>query len=113
MTKISTNSSYTTEQTNQLLELYEQLGSEELDKIATVMSRPVKSIVAKLAFCGVYKKPEKVVVKKRSGPSKKEMLLELEKLVGFNTVGFSAVKKEDIQQLIDFVKSSNHIEDTD
>ena len=108
MTKINTNSSYTKEQTQQLLELYEQLGSEQLDNIASIMNKPIKSVVAKLAICGVYKKPTKPLIKKRTGPSKKEMLLTLEKLVGFNTIGFSSVKKEDIQQLIDVL---NNIED--
>lgn len=105
MEKLSQKTNYTKEQTEKLLELYESLGSDNLHKIAEIIEKPEKSIIAKLSRLGVYKKPEKVLIKKRTGPSKKEMLFQLEGLVGFDTTGFSSVNKQDLKNLIEYLVS--------
>ena len=105
MTKLAQNSTYTLDQTNLLLSLYETLGPNSLEDIAKKLNKPTKSVVAKLAACGVYKKPEKVINKKRTGPSKKELLRDLEKILEFDTTGFFSVKKEDLQKLLNYVEA--------
>ncbi len=98
---------YTTEQTQQLLKLYEELGTEGIEIIAEQMSKPVRSIRSKLVKEGVYV-PSPKVDSKKNGPSKKELLNKLENIVGFDTTGFSGSTKQVLADLISYLsKDSN------
>ncbi len=98
---------YTTEQTQQLLKLYEELGTEGIEIIAEQMSKPVRSIRSKLVKEGVYV-PSPKVDSKKNGPSKKELLNKLVNIVGFETTGFSGSTKQVLADLISYLsKDSN------
>lgn len=71
---------YSQEQTNQLKNLYTELGNNGLPEISQIMSKPIKSIRAKLVKEQVYIVPEKPASKRKNGPSKKEIVIELGKL---------------------------------
>ena len=93
---------YTDEQLNQLLELYNQLGTDRLDEIADIMSKPVKSIRSKLVREGVYKPADKVTIK-ASGPGKKELLNTLQEMLGFDTSGFLGATKPALLSLLGYL----------
>jgi hypothetical protein len=65
------------------------------------MGKSVRSIIAKLVREGVYVAAEKPKARKIEGPSKKEMLIELERRVSFDVTGLMGATKEAIQHLID------------
>lgn len=95
----NTQKRYTEEEVSTLIELYEQYGTEGLDSIAEIMHKPVRSIRSKLVKEGIYVPAVKVVARK-TGPSKKELLNELEDIVGFDTTGFSGATKDVLSSLI-------------
>lgn len=95
----NTQKRYTEQELVQLLELYSELGTEGIETIAETLHKPVRSIRSKLVKEGVYRPAEKTKTKK-TGPSKKELLNELEELVGFDTTGFSGATKEVLSNLI-------------
>jgi len=90
---------YTEQQTQQLLNLYAELGTDGLDSIAEQLQKPVRSIRSKLVREGVYV-PVPKTQDRKNGPSKKEMLNTLQTLVGFDTTGFSGSTKEALSSLI-------------
>ena len=90
---------YTDEEVAKLLELYAQFGTEGLDDIADELKKPVRSIRSKLVKEGVYKPAEKIPTRK-NGPTKKELLIELEQTIGFDTTGFNGATKEVLANLI-------------
>lgn len=92
---------YTDAQVEKLVSMYAELGNEGLDEIATALSKSVRSVRSKLVREGVYvasAKPAKVA--KDLGPSKKELLNELESIVGFDVTGLTGATKEAIAQVI-------------
>lgn len=101
-----TQQNYTTEQTKQLLALYEEFGTDGIDEIAELMKKPVRSIRSKLVKEGVYV-PAQKQDNKKNGPSKKELLNTLESLVGFDTTGFSGSTKQVLADLIVYL-DKNH-----
>jgi hypothetical protein len=92
---------YTEAQVAQLIELYSELGNEGLEDIATALNKSVRSVRSKLVREGVYvaalKAPK---VARDAGPSKKELLNELEAVVGFDVTGFAGATKPALQALI-------------
>ena len=96
----------TDEQTQQLLTLYEKLGTEGIDEIAELMKKPVRSIRSKLVKEGVYV-PAQKQDNKKNGPSKKELLNTLETIVGFDTTGFSGSTKQVLADLIVYLDKSH------
>jgi hypothetical protein len=97
---------YTEDQVAKLVKMYDELGNDGLDEIAKEMDKPVRSIRSKLSHLGVYIKQDKPAsTAKREGPTKKEMLRELQSLVGFDVIGLSAATKTAIQGIIDFAHS--------
>jgi hypothetical protein len=72
-----TQYNYTSEQTQQLLSLYSEMGTERIEEIAELMKKPVRSVRSKLVKEGVYI-PAKRQDKKKNGPSKKELLNDLD-----------------------------------
>lgn len=99
-----TQKNYTTDQTQQLLELYTSLGTEGLDEIATVMKKPVRSVRSKLVKEGVYVPSPKQDTKK-SGHSKKQLLNTLESIVGFDTTGLTGSTKQVLADLIVYLNN--------
>jgi transposase-like protein len=91
---------YTTELTAQIVDQYTQ--GVDVAEIAEAIGKSVRSVRSKLVREGVYQAPEKPAkAVKEQGPSKKEMLNELEGLVSFDVTGLSGATKEVIQHLID------------
>jgi hypothetical protein len=101
-----TQQNYTSEQTAQLLSLYEQLGTDGIDEIAEQMNKPVRSIRSKLVKEGVYV-PAQKQDNKKNGPSKKELLNTLETIVGFDTTGFSGSTKQVLADLIVYLDKTH------
>ena len=94
---------YTAEMVAQMIDLYEQLGNEGMDKIAETLGKPVRSVRSKLVREGVYiATPAKPKAAKAEGPTKKELLIELESLVPFSVDGLMGATKEAISHLIAF-----------
>ena len=97
---------YTEEMVATATEMYADLGNEGIELIAEAIGRSVRSVRSKLVREGVYIAPVKPAAKpKDEGPTKKEMLIELEGLNAFSTVGLEGATKGAILAIIDFVKN--------
>ena len=95
---------YTEAMVAQATEMYTNLGNDGMDAIAEAVGRSVRSVRAKLVREGVYVAPVKPEPKpKDEGPTKKEMLAELNGLVGFDVDGLSGATKEVIANVIKLV----------
>jgi hypothetical protein len=93
---------YTPEMVEQAVTMYQELGNEGMPQIAETLGRSIRSVRSKLVREGVYIAPEKPVkAAKPEGPTKKEMLIELETLVDFDVTGLMGATKDAIQSLID------------
>jgi hypothetical protein len=91
---------YTEAQVAQMIANYQ--AGESVEMIAESMGKAVRSVRSKLVREGVYVAAEKPAKSKREeGPTKKEMLRELEELAPFPVEGFLNATKEAIQALID------------
>lgn len=92
---------YTDEMVAKAIEMYAEKGNEGMDEIAEAIGRSVRSVRSKLVREGVYVAAEKPVkAAKVEGPTKKEMLNELESLVDFPIDGLMGATKEVIGALI-------------
>lgn len=92
---------YTEAMVAQAVDMYEQLGNEGMDEIAEALGRSVRSVRSKLVREGVYvAAPKPVKQAKVEGPTKKEMLNELEALVDFPVEGLMGATKAAIGELI-------------
>lgn len=92
---------YTEAMVEQMLSLYAELGNDGLDTIAETLGKPVRSVRSKLVREGVYvATPEKPKAKKEEGPTKKELLNQLESLVAFDVSGLMGATKEAIAHVI-------------
>jgi hypothetical protein len=90
-----------------LTSLYNEKGNAGVPEIAEALGKPVKSIVGKLVNLKLYKPDEKVERQpKVEGPTKKDILAELAGLVPFKVDGLAPAKKEVIQGVLDFAKST-------
>lgn len=96
---------YTEEQTQQLLAAYAELGPDSLEQLASMFSKTVRSIRAKLSREGVYIAPDKKPIKKL-GTSKKELLRSIEERVGFDTTGFTGSTKQALADLIVYLDAN-------
>ena len=96
---------YTEAQTKALVEDY--LAGKTVDEIAEATGRAVRSVRSKLVREGVYVAAEKPVKAKREeGPTKKELLRDLESLAPhFPIEGFVNATKEALTALIDHLES--------
>lgn len=98
---------YTAEMVDQIVSMYEQLGNEGLDEIAEAVGRPVRSVRSKLVREGVYvATPKAPKAAKVEGPSKKELLNELESLVAFDVNGLMGATKAAISSIIELAQSA-------
>lgn len=93
---------YTDMQVARMIEMYNELGNEGLDEIAHALSKSVRSVRSKLVREGVYVvAPAAPKAAKDTGPSKKELLNDLEAIVGFDVTGFNGATKPALKALID------------
>ncbi len=94
---------YTPELTAQIVQDYE--AGKDVETIAEAIGKSVRSVRSKLVREGVYVAAEKPVkAAKAEGPTKKEMLRELEELASFDVEGFMGATKEAIGALISFLR---------
>jgi hypothetical protein len=93
---------YTEAQVAYIVEKYAELGNDGLEDIAAALGKSVRSVRSKLVREGAYvAAPKAPKVAKDVGPSKKELLNDLESLVGFDVTGFTGATKPALQSLID------------
>ena len=93
---------YSPEQVDSLVAMYEELGNDGLDQIAAELDKTVRSVRSKLVREGVYVASPKKTAAKQEGPSKKEILREIESS-GFDVSGFEGATKAALSRLISVV----------
>jgi DNA polymerase I-like protein with 3'-5' exonuclease and polymerase domains len=93
---------YTAEMVDQMIAMYEELGNDGLDQIAEELDKPVRSVRSKLVREGVYVASPKKAAAKQDGPSKKEILRDIES-VGFDVSGFEGATKAALTRLMGVV----------
>ena len=91
---------YTAERTAQIVEQYQN--GVEIDDIAASIEKSVRSVRSKLVREGVYVAKPKAQARKQEGPTKKELLRDLE-ATGFDVQGFEGATKDAITRLIGVV----------
>ena len=96
------NTNYTTEMLDQIKAMYADLGNEGIEEIADTFNKTVRSIRSKLVREGVYVASVKGPTIKADGPSKKELLRDLEAKV-FDTTGFEGATKIALSRLLGLV----------
>jgi len=91
---------YTAEMTAAIVEQYQN--GVEIDEIAASIEKSVRSVRSKLVREGVYVAQPKVAARKQDGPTKKEILRDLE-ATGFDVVGFEGATKDALVRLMGVV----------
>jgi hypothetical protein len=102
----NTVTNYTEAQTEQLHNLYAELGTPGLDKIADQLGKSVRSVRAKLVRDGLYQAADKTATAKATGPSKKEILRDFE-TVGFDPAGLEGATKEALVRVLNHIRIAN------
>jgi hypothetical protein len=103
----NTTVNYTDAQVEMIVEMYNGLGNDGLDEIAAAVSKSVRSVRSKLVREGVYvATPKAKVAPKDMGPSKKELLNDLEQIVGFDVTGFTGATKPALATLIEKLQAA-------
>mgnify|MGYP003646635480 CR=1 FL=1 len=93
---------YTEDQVAKAISMYQELGNEGLDEIADSIGKSVRSIRSKLVREGVYVATPKAAAAKQDGPSKKEILRNIESN-GFDVAGFEGATKMALTRLLGVV----------
>ena len=93
---------YTPEMTTQIVDAY--TSGLSVDQIADTVGKTVRSVRSKLVREGVYVAQPKKVTRKVEGPSKKEILRDLEG-TGFDVKGFEGATKEALTRLMGMVRN--------
>ena len=93
---------YTADQIAKAIEMYQELGNEGLENIADSIGKSVRSIRSKLVREGVYVATPKKTASKQDGPSKKEILRDIE-AKGFDVAGFEGATKMALTRLLGVV----------
>jgi dUTPase len=93
---------YTAEMVDQMISMYNELGNDGLDQIAAELDKPIRSVRSKLVREGVYVASPKKAAAKQEGPSKKEILRDIES-VGFDVSGFEGATKAALTRLMGVV----------
>jgi hypothetical protein len=96
------NANYTPEMLARMTAMYEDLGNEGIPEIAESLGKTVRSVRSKLVREGVYVASPKGVSNKTEGPSKKELLREIE-AKGFDATGFEGATKVALSRLLGLV----------
>jgi hypothetical protein len=95
-------SNYTPEMVQQLIQRYAEVGTAGIDQLAQEFGKPVRSIRSKLVREGVYQPADKSA-SDREGPSKKQLLREIE-AHGFQVDGFESATKPALHRLLGILK---------
>ena len=94
---------YTAEMVDSMIEMYNELGNDGLDEIADSLGKSVRSVRSKLVregrICRIL--PKKTAAK-QDGPSKKEILRDIE-ATGFDVSGFEGATKMALTRLMGVV----------
>ena len=93
---------YTADMVSQMTEMYNELGNDGLDEIADTLGKSVRSVRSKLVREGVYVASQKKTASKQEGPSKKEILRNIESN-GFDVAGFEGATKSALTRLLSVV----------
>jgi len=88
---------YSPEMTAAIVEQYQN--GVEIDAIAASIEKSVRSVRSKLVREGVYVAKPKASARKQEGPTKKEILRDIEE-VGFDVSGFEGATKEALTRLM-------------
>ena len=91
---------YSPELTGQIVSAY-QAGTA-VEEIAETIGKSVRSVRSKLVREGVYVAKEKVATRKVEGPTKKELLIDID-ATGFDTKGFEGATKDALTRLLGVV----------
>ena len=90
---------YSDELTAKVISDYQE--GVDLDAIAEIVGKSVRSVRSKLVREGVYvAKPKAATSDKREGPTKKELLNQLESIAPFEVNGFMGATKSAIADLL-------------
>lgn len=89
---------YSAEMTASIIEQYQ--AGVEVEAIAESIEKSVRSVRSKLVREGVYVAKPKAKSTKVMGPTKKELLRDLEGVVPFAVDGFEGATKDAIERLI-------------
>lgn len=89
---------YSPELTESVIAQYRS--GETVESIAEAIGKSVRSVRSKLVREGVYVKAEKPVKAKVEGPTKKELLRELEATTGFSAEGLEGATKAAIERIM-------------
>ncbi|MGA1771724.1 MAG: hypothetical protein ACO39T_05580 [Flavobacteriaceae bacterium] len=97
---------YTSEMVEKMVAMYSELGNDGLDQIAEAMDKSVRSVRSKLVREGVYiASPKgKPSSSKSQEPTKKELLNQLEEIVGFDCTPLTGATKQGLAMLIDYTQ---------
>ena len=101
-TATSKTVNYTDDQVAMATEMYQELGNEGLEQIADKIGKSVRSVRSKLVREGVYVATPKKTATKQEGPSKKEILRNIESN-GFDVAGFEGATKSALTRLLGVV----------
>ena len=93
---------YTAEMVDSMIEMYNEVGNDGLDDIADTLGKTVRSVRSKLVREGVYVASPKKTAAKQEGPSKKEILRNIESN-GFDVAGFEGATKSALTRLLGVV----------
>ena len=85
------NVNYSPELTQKAVDLYQE--GISVEQIAEAIDKSVRSVRSKLVREGVYIAKPKQTAKKSDEPTKKEIMIELEKVVPFDTDGLMGATK--------------------
>lgn len=97
---------YTDDQLDTLRSMYAEVGNEGMEQIATALGKSERSVRSKLVREGVYvAAPKATAVRKDMGPSKKDLLNQLEGIVGFDVTPLQGATKEGLQSLIAYAQA--------
>ena len=101
---VQKSANYTAELTASIVDQY--TAGQGVEAIAEAIGKSVRSVRSKLVREGVYVAAEKPKGAAREmGPTKKELLIELETLVSYPVEGFIGATKEAISA---FISASKH-----
>jgi len=82
--------------------MYNELGNDGLEQIADSLGKSVRSVRSKLVREGAYVASPKKAATKQDGPSKKEILRDIE-ATGFDVSGFEGATKTALTRLMGVV----------
>jgi len=100
-TTVTKAPNYTDEMTASVMEQYSN--GVDLDTIADSVGKTIRSVRSKLVREGVYTAEPKQSDAKREGPTKKELLREIE-TAGMDVSGFEGATKDALTRLLGIVQ---------